>query len=208
MRTVAVTGGIGSGKSVVCSILSERGFPVYDSDTEAKGLYSKDRSLLRAVEQAFGCSLTLSDGSLDRSKLAGIAFSSPDRLRILEGIVHPAVLDDFKRWKALQESRLEGQAGAETFFGNPPFCLMESALVLDKPDFLSVTDFVVLVDAPLELRLERACARDGVSAEMIRKRMDAQRFDISRADAVIRNDGTFASLKEKTEKVFGGLKFC
>lgn len=208
MRTVAVTGGIGSGKSVVCSILSKRGIPVYDTDSEAKGLYSKDRTLLCAVEKAFGCALRLPDGSLDRSRLAGLVFSSSDRLRILEGIVHPAVLNDFKIWNALQESRLEGRVGAETFFGNEPFCVMESALVMDKPDFLSVIDLVVLVDAPLELRLERACARDGVSAEMIRKRTDAQRFDISKADAVIRNDGTFALLKEKTEKVFGGLKFC
>ena len=55
MRTVAVTGGIGSGKSVVCSVLSERGIPVFDCDSEAKALYSKDASLLSAVENAFGC---------------------------------------------------------------------------------------------------------------------------------------------------------
>lgn len=208
MRTVAVTGGIGSGKSVVCSILSERGIPVYDSDSEAKALYSKDTSLLSAVEEAFGCGLRLPDGSFDRARLAEVVFSSPERLRLLESIVHPAVLEDFIRWKSSQDLRFKGQGRSEAFFGNEPFCVMESAVFLDKPDFLSVIDIVVMVDAPFSVRLERACLRDGASPEKIRQRMDSQRFDISKVDAFIRNDGTLASLKAETEKVFSGLGFC
>lgn len=208
MRTVAVTGGIGSGKSVVCSVLSERGIPVYDSDSEAKSLYSKDASLLSDVEEAFGCGLRLPDGSFDRVKLAELVFSSPERLRLLESIVHPAVLKDFIRWNTSQDLRFNGQGRSEAFFGNEPFCVMESAIILDKPDFLSVIDVVVLVDAPLTVRLERACIRDVASPEMIRQRMEAQRFDLSKVDAFIRNDGTLASLKAETEKVFGRLGFC
>lgn len=96
MRTVAVTGGIGSGKSAVCSILAERGIPVYDSDSAAKNLYRKDDTLLDSIEEAFGCGIRQADGSLDRARLASIAFSAPDKLRQLESIVHPAVLTDFK----------------------------------------------------------------------------------------------------------------
>ena len=208
MRTVAVTGGIGSGKSVVCSVLSERGIPVYDSDSEAKALYSKDNSLLSAVEEAFGCGLRLPDGSFDRARLAEVVFSSPERLRLLESIVHPAVLKDFIRWNSSQDLRFRGQGRSETFFGKEPFCVMESAIILDKPDFLSVIDIVVMVDAPFSVRLERACLRDGASPEKIRQRMDSQCFDISKVDAFIRNDGTLASLKAETEKVFSGLGFC
>ncbi len=207
MRTVAVTGGIGSGKSAVCDLLSERGIPVYDSDSAAKRLYSKDDSLLDAVEEAFGCGLRLPDGTFDRARLASIVFSTPEKLRTLEGIVHPAVLRDFKRWNAMQSARFEGQGGSDTFFGKEPFCVLESAIILDKPEFLSVVSKVVMVDAPFALRLERACRRDGTSQEAVIQRIAAQRFDISKADAFIRNNGTLAKLKTETEKVFGGLKF-
>lgn len=207
MRTVAVTGGIGSGKSAVRAILSERGIPVYDSDSAAKGLYSKDDSLLDAVEEAFGCGLRLQDGTFDRVRLASIVFSAPERLRTLEAIVHPAVLRDFKRWNAMQSARFEGRGCSDTFFGKEPFCVMESAIILDKPEFLSVVSRVVMVDASLALRLERACRRDGASQEEIIQRIAAQRFDLSKVDAFIRNNGTLAQLKTETEKVFGGLKF-
>ena len=206
MKTVAVTGGIGSGKSAVCSVLAERGIPVYDSDSAAKGLYSKDDSLLAAVEEAFGCGLRFPDGSFDSAKLASIVFSSPERLRTLEGIVHPAVLMDFKRWNAMQSARFEGQESSDIFFGKEPFCVMESAIILDKPEFLSVVSRVVMVEAPLSLRLERACRRDGASPEKVIQRIAAQRFDISKVDVFIRNNGTLAQLKTETEKVFGGLE--
>ncbi len=207
MRTVAVTGGIGSGKSAVCAVLAGRGIPVYDSDSAAKGLYSKDDSLLDEVEEAFGCGLRLPDGGFDRAKLASIVFSSPEKLRTLEGIVHPAVLCDFKRWNAMQSARFEGQVGSDIFFGKEPFCVMESAIILDKPEFLSVVSKVVMVDATLSLRMERACRRDGSSQENVIQRIAAQRFDLSKVDAFIRNNGTLAQLKTETEKVFGGLKF-
>ena len=134
-------------------------------------------------------------------------FSAPEKLRTLEAIVHPAVLRDFKRWNAMQSARFEGRGCSDTFFGKEPFCVMESAIILDKPEFLSVVSRVVMVDASLALRLERACSRDGASQEEIIQRIAAQRFDLSKVDAFIRNNGTLAQLKTETEKVFGGLKF-
>ena len=163
MKTVAVTGGIGSGKSTVCSILSASGIPVYEADSAAKRLYAKDDSLLDAIEEAYGCSIRLPGGALDTRKLAGIAFSSPDKLRVLEGIVHPAVLKDFLRWKALQS----------TLHGDKPYCVIESAIILEKPEFLSHVDKVVLVDASLSTRRRRACERDGAEPEEIIRRMSA-----------------------------------
>ena len=195
MKTVAVTGGIGSGKSTVCSILSASGIPVYEADSAAKRLYAKDDSLLDAIEEAYGCSIRLPGGALDTRKLAGIAFSSPDKLRVLEGIVPPAVLKDFLRWKALQS----------TLHGDKPYCVIESAIILEKPEFLSHVDKVVLVDASLSTRLKRACERDGAEPEEIIRRMSAQHFDLSKVDAILRNEGSEADLQTETLRVFRGL---
>ena len=195
MKTVAVTGGIGSGKSTVCSILSASGIPVYEADSAAKRLYAKDDSLLDAIEEAYGCSIRLPGGALDTRKLAGIAFSSPDKLKVLEGIVHPAVLKDFLRWKALQS----------TLHGDKPYCVIESAIILEKPEFLSHVDKVVLVEASLSTRLRRACERDGAEPEEIIRRMSAQHFDLSKVDAILRNEGSEADLQTETLRVFRGL---
>lgn len=207
MRTVAVTGGIGSGKSAVCAILARRGIPVYDSDSAVKNLYRKDDALLDAIEEAFGCGIRMADRSLDKAKLASIVFPAPEKLKILESIVHPAVLSDFRRWNAMQSSRFEGEGCSDTFFGKAPFCVMESAIILDKPDFLALAGKVVMVDSTLELRLKRACERDQAPPEKVIQRIAAQRFDLSKVDAFIRNNGTFAQLESETEKVFNGLEF-
>jgi len=207
MRTVAVTGGIGSGKSTVCAILSRRGIPVYDSDSAAKNLYEMDDSLLDAIEGAFGCGIRHPDGSFDKEKLAAVAFSSPERLRTLESIVHPAVLNDFKRWNAMQSARFSDDPSSAIFFGKEPFCVLESAIILDKSEFLAVADKIVMVDASLTLRLRRACDRDHAQPEKIIARMAVQHFDLSKVDAFIRNDGTLSRLASETEKVFSRLKF-
>ena len=205
MKTIAVTGGIGSGKSEVCSILSSRGIPVYDSDSAAKRLYREDDSLLDSVEGAFGQSFRTLNGDPDLKKLASVVFSSPEKLKTLESLVHPAVKEDFRRWKAMCTSKLEELPASPDFYGGLPFCVMESAIILEKPEFLSMVDSVVLVDAPLQARLNRACARDNVDPSEIIRRMAAQRFDLSKADAVIRNHGTIEDLSAEVARVFQAL---
>jgi len=207
MKAVAVTGGIGSGKSTVCSILSRRGIPVYDSDSAAKKLYREDDSLLDAIEEAFGLSVRTVNGAPDLKKMASIVFSSPEKLKTLESIVHPAVLLDFKRWKAAKSSFFEDNDPKDTFWGGEPFCVMESAIILDKPEFLANVDCVVLVDAPLQTRLKRACERDGKDPSEVIRRIAAQRIDLSRADIIIRNDGSMEDLEKEVSKLFRGLKF-
>ncbi|MBP3235836.1 MAG: dephospho-CoA kinase [Bacteroidales bacterium] len=194
MITFAVTGGIGSGKSAVCRIIAAEGIPVYDSDSAAKRLYQTDDSLLDAIEEAFGCSIRKADGKFDKAKLTELAFFSKDNLAKLDGIVHPAVLRDFIRWKAMNEANGEKAAA------------MESAIVMDLPEFMKHLDKIILVDAPLELRLERAAARDNVPKSSIIQRIAAQRFDISKADAIIRNSGTIDDLKKETDSALKILK--
>lgn len=91
MKTLVVTGGIGSGKSLVCSFLAERGVPVYDSDSRTKALYDNDRVLLEKIREAVGNDVVDAEGKLDRKKLASVIFADEAKLKALESVVHPAV---------------------------------------------------------------------------------------------------------------------
>lgn len=195
---IVLTGGIGSGKSVVAAYLRSRGVPVFDSDSEAKALYL-DKSFLSEIEVAIGTCLHGPDGAFDKRALSSAVFSSPEKMAVVESMVHPAVLDAFSRWKAGAVTRWEGYAGL------PPFVVMESAIALDKPVFSGLFDAAVLVDAPLETRLRRVAERDGLSEGDIRKRVSVQKTDCSRADAVIMNDSDTETLYRRTDAAFGTL---
>ena len=192
---VALTGGIGSGKSVVAAYLRENGVPVYDSDSQAKMLYH-DGGFLSRIEEVLGC--TLRPGVVfDRKLLAQKLFSSEkDRLAV-EALVHPAVLEDFNRWRdGFRSAVWRGYADL------PPFVVMESALVLEKPLFQGVFDAVVAVDAPLPVRIARVMGRDGTDSGSVCGRIAAQNIDLSRADAVIVNDSTEEVLRRRTDGAF------
>ena len=186
MKTVLVTGGIGSGKSLVCRHLASRGFPVYDSDSRAKCLYDEVPDLPARVDEALGGGVLDADGRIDRRALAAAVFSDPPALRKLEAIIHPEVLEDFLRWRDAQD------AGA---------VFMESAIAATLPLFRGVFDAVVLVDAPEADRLRRACSRDGARPEDVLERIRAQRFDGFVPDAVIVNDGTKEELCARTDEM-------
>ena len=185
MKTVLVTGGIGSGKSEVCRVLLSKGYPVYDSDSRAKGLYDEVPGLAARVDAALGGGMLDACGRLDRRALAAAVFSDPSALKRLEAVVHPEVLDDFLRWRGAQDA---------------PAVFMESAIAATLPLFKDVFDSVILVDAPEALRLERACGRDGVRPETVLERIRAQRFDGFVPDAVIVNDCSLVELVARTEE--------
>lgn len=206
LRTVVVTGGIGSGKSMVCALLAEKGIPVYDSDSRTKALYNGP--LLQQVEAAFGrrftvipsgcegiSSATIAEPALpaiDFAALSAAAFSSPESLALLESIVHPAVLADFTAWRASQAAS--------------PFVVLESAIILSKPLFDGLYDTVVLVYAPEELRISRVLARNpGLSAEAVRHRIAAQSHDFARADYLLINDSTPSALRSQVEALYAAL---
>ena len=202
MITLAVTGGIGSGKSAVCLILAECGVPVYDSDSRTRNLYDSDRILTRQIAQAMSVfspqtNVLDSEGKIDRKALASIVFSNPKALSALEALVHPAVLEDFLRWREQREK--EGFR----------VVAIESAIILEKPLFRNVADKVILVDAPFALRLERACRRDRAERDAIERRMENQRLftGISNGetfpgvDYVIVNDSDMATLKTRVDAV-------
>lgn len=207
--TLAVTGGIGSGKSAVCRILGSRGVPVYDSDSRTKAMYDTDKALVDKMEAALCTELRDAGGRLDRKKLASVVFSDPSSLADLEKVVHPYVLADFIRWrKKCAEHIASGMIQWHPEAGPSPFVIIESAIILEKPLFRNVADKVLVVEAPQRLRLERAMKRDNVPAALISERMERQetfrRCDFPSA-IVLDNDGDIDTLEIKVSAMLKTL---
>ena len=203
MKTVIVTGGIGSGKTAVCSYLALKGIPVYDSDLEAKSLYDKEPYIVDRLEKALALPLRNQEGALDRKFLASVIFSDEKALDKVDSIVHPEVRKDFLEW------RENVGRGSEV-----PFVILETALIGILPSFREIADKIVLVDAPEALRIRRACVRDDASESAIASRIKAQKqcndlscngMCASFVDDVIVNDGTLDELYLKVDAVFGPL---
>jgi dephospho-CoA kinase len=196
---VALTGGIGSGKSAAADHLRSRGVPVYDSDSMTKALYDRDPELVAELEKAFGVSLRSGDGRFDRKAFAKIIFNGRESLSRAEAIIHPAVLRDFESCRNAKASEImeKGWCG---YCGDIPFVVIESAIIMDKPLFRPVIDAVVRVDAPEDLRVRRAAARDGVPEESVRERVRAQKN--YSGGVPILNDGDLETLNERTDKAF------
>lgn len=174
MMKVGITGGIGSGKSTVCRLFARRGVAVYDSDSEAKRLMTESVELRRRIAGRFGAEAYAADGGLNRSWLAARVFTDPQALADLNAMVHPAVMADFAAWAERQSD---------------DYVVLESAILFEAGLEHSV-DRTVAVLAPLELRLERTCRRDGCDREAVRRRMAAQMDDdtlCARADYTVVN---------------------
>lgn len=172
---IGITGGIGSGKSVVSRLLGIMGIPVYISDIEAKRITQTDPVIRRGLCELVGEDV-FQERELNRPLLASYMFGHPDRVKKVNEIIHPQVKEDFRRWAARLESKqLVG---------------MESAILVEA-GFKNEIDFLVMVYAPLEVRVERAVKRDCSSRELVMKRIEAQMSDEakrSHADFVIVND--------------------
>lgn len=193
MKVLVVTGGIGSGKSLVCRMLAEKGIPVYEADRRAKQLYVEVPSMLDDMEAALGVRLRDSKGDFVASSLAEVIFRDEDALNKVEDILFPVMKKDFADWAAAHGKEVVA---------------FESATVLEKPQFEGFGDIVLLVDAPVQLRMSRAVSRDGGSEEKIQARMKAQSLmnrlsegeTDSRIDQVLVNDSTEAELRRKLDE--------
>lgn len=160
MYKVGITGGIGSGKSTVCRLFEQNGIAVYDSDARAKALMAEDATLREQLVEAFGAECYNEQG-LDRAYLAGRVFGNEAELQRLNGIVHPAVKADFRRWADVQR-------GA--------YVVLESAILFES-GFDAEVNTTLAVMAPMEERLRRTTERDGVDREAVRRRMEHQLSD-------------------------------
>ena len=176
MVRFGVTGGIGSGKSYVLRLLTERGIPVYDSDSEAKRLMLVDAGIREGLTGLLGNDVYLPDGELNKPLISAYLFASVQNAERINAIVHPRVKASFNRWASEQKA---------------PIVALESAILYES-GFEDVVDFVVTVCAPIEVRMHRVQERDGATEAQVRKRMAAQMDDeekCKRSDFVILNDG-------------------
>lgn len=173
---IGVTGGIGSGKSYVCRLLAQRWqLPVYDCDSAAKMLMVSSPHIRQQLQELVGDDVYDAGGQLNKGVMSRYLFTDAAHVKAVNAIVHPAVKDDFEQWASQQTGDV----------------VMESAILVEA-GFAKAVDCLVVVEAPLALRIQRAMARDGATEEQVRARvrhqMTAEQLR-AYADIVIVNDG-------------------
>ena len=187
---IGITGGIGSGKSVIARQLRKMGYSVYDTDSEAKRIIVEDATVREQMTALFGEEV-YQDGVYQTSFVAQQVFADKNLLAKLNAIVHPAVKADIiSKFRSLGVTS-EPSAPSEPLNSNSGLFFIECA-ILFQAGFDVLCDKVVAVTAPEDIRLERVIARDHSDMNKVRARMRAQEAekDLQRADIVINNDGT------------------
>jgi len=187
---VGVTGGIGSGKSTVCRLLTQFGRTVLSADAIARDITNNDREVHSAILREFGPDVFHQNGSLLRDKLAEIVFADSGALEKLNALVHPHV------FAALEQSLLDLKPEQRM-----PYIVIEAALIYETrmDDDLS---YVIVVTADEDTRIRRVMNRDKMTRQEVRARMRSQMDEekkIELADFVIINDGTEADLIERVQ---------
>lgn len=168
MLKVGVTGGIGSGKSAVCSVMEQLGIPSFNADTESKRLMTSNKSLILEVIDIVGPDAYIVDDlgnyTLNRPYVASQIFSDRERLEQINRAVHPRVREAFTQWST-DQSKL-----------NRPYLLFEAAILIETGLYKSL-DYTILVTAPESMRIARAMERDGVSYDSVESRVKRQMAD-------------------------------
>jgi len=191
MIKVGITGGIGSGKSLICDVFRKLGVAVYEADSRAKILMNTYPQIREKLMLKFGKSV-YKNGLINKELLAGIIFDNRDALEFVNSIVHPAVALDFQAWCNLQT--------------DSEYVIEEAALLYESGTYKSM-DKMITVYAPLDLRLKRVMVRDNVTKEQVLQRMDNQITDeekVKHSDYVIYNDEKHSLLEQVVDlhKIF------
>lgn len=174
MLRIGLTGGIGSGKTTVAKIFEVLGVPVYYADAAAKRLMNENELLRNEIVRQFGEG-AYSDLKLNRGYLGGIVFKSPEKLALLNSIVHPATLLDAQSWQDLQTA---------------PYTIKEAAILFEAGANKGL-DYVIGVFSPMNLRTQRIMQRDNLALEEVSKRMNNQMSETIKmklCDFVLVND--------------------
>jgi dephospho-CoA kinase len=193
MLKVGLTGGIGAGKSEVSRLLVEHGAVLIDADRIAREVVAPGTDGLAAVVEAFGTDVLAVDGSLDRPKLGAVVFADPDRLAVLNAIVHPLF--------CARSRELEAAAAQDAVVVHDVPLLAENGLA-------PLYDLVIVVDASPETQLDRLVRLRGMSEQDARARMAAQATREKRreiADVVIDNDVPLEDLRRRVRDVWADL---
>jgi dephospho-CoA kinase len=175
MKRIGITGGIGSGKSIICKVFELLGVPVFYADDEAKKLYYHEDVKATLVEK-YGKEIYTSDGKLNREKLAQIIFSNSEELKFINSLIHPLVAEVYKQWCEK--------------YKHLPFTLKEAAILFESGSYKEM-DKVITVSAPKEIRIKRIMKRDNLLRAQIEERMKNQWTEeerLAKADFVIYNN--------------------
>lgn len=157
MLKVGITGGIGSGKSIVSEIFRSMGYPVFNSDDEAKKILYNSKAVHEKLLAVFGSEIFV-NGNPDKKKLAELVFSDKEKLSQLNSIIHPMVKNAFESWLKEQSS---------------PIIFKEAAILIESGSYKDC-DKVIVVHAPEELRFRRVMKRDSVTMVVVKNRMKNQ----------------------------------
>jgi dephospho-CoA kinase len=183
---IGITGGIGSGKSLVCSIFRILGVPVFEADSTAKNLYRTNAEVKEKLKSMFGDEIYSNEGELNRKLLSSIVFNDPESLRKINGLIHPMVREAFRNW-------ITQQSGC--------YVLHEAAILFES-GFYKMMDASILVTAPEEIRILRVMERDKLTREEVISRMSNQWKEentVKLADFIIRNDESEFLVKQILE---------
>jgi len=190
---VALTGGIGSGKSEAAKQFSKLGVPVVDTDDISRALTSDNSPLLPEISRIFGAEFITAEGKLDRTKLRTHIFKHQEERLKLEALMHPAIYDI-----AIQ------QLSANANQLNPHYQILVLPLLFENDRYLSLIDQSIAIDCDEQLQVERTMSRSQLSADDVGLMMAAQLpriTRISRADIIIENNGSLADLEEKITEI-------
>lgn len=199
MRTcspIGLTGGIASGKSTVSRLFAAWGAFVADADSISRHALDPGTACYERTVAAFGGGILFADGTVDRKKVAGIVFSDPEALAVLNGIIHPYVHETIRR----DSERVYGQT--------PDRLIVWDVPLLFETGYDREVKKTVVVTARQSLRVERIVRRDGSTKAAALRRIRAQMPDrekVKRGDLIIRNNGSFEELERRTREVFDEL---
>lgn len=176
MLKVGLTGGIGSGKTLVSGIFNHFGIPVFNADLESKNIINTDIEIVRYLKNKFGDDIYSSDG-INRQKMASIIFNDEKVLAEVNSIIHPKVREYFIKWM--------------NNFKNTPYVIEEAAILFESEAYKEL-DITINVHADELIRINRVVERDKTNIEAVKSRMKNQLSDkerIALADITIYNDG-------------------
>ena len=192
MLTIAITGGIGSGKTAVTDYLREKGFPIIDTDEMSHAMTAPGGKAIPYIRDNFGEAYVLNDGSLNRKAMRDLVYQNPEKMKLLEKGTTEVIQVDVR--ERIQE---EKRKGTEAVFVAIP-------LFFEAEENPSAYDAIWSVIADYEVRIERVKARDGLSRSMIDKIMDKQVDDAIRFEKstdIIDNSGSLSHLHQQVEKL-------
>jgi len=189
---IGLTGGIGSGKSTVARIFQKNGFFVIDADTVSREVVEPGSDVLSRIVEKFGDQILDESGQMDRGKMAEIVFKNPEKRKVLENLLHPAIIESI--WSKVRN------CDAKKFIIAAPL-LIESGININ-------CDLVIVVTAPGDVCLERTIKRDNLNRDHVEARIKAQMSDDDRrvfADFLIENDSSFENLENNVNELIARI---